>query len=84
MEQSLKTKVELVENLKEQLEQERKEKVLYRDLLHGYLGLVKLERRDLPNIEKKDLKSIKLSSKTFASKRAYLEDQFRPPEKKEQ
>lgn len=67
----------MTEYLKEQLEEQKKEKKLYQNLLHGYLGLVNVERKDLPEGEKKALKSIQMGGKTFAHQRRYLEKEFR-------
>lgn len=68
---------DFINHLKVQLEQERKEKKMYMDLLHGYLGLVNIPRRDLPETEKRELKNFKIPGKTFAHKRSYLENEFR-------
>lgn len=67
----------MIEYLKEQLEEQKKEKKLYQNLLHGYLGLVNVERRELPPEDRKELKSMKISGKTFAHQRRYLEKEFR-------
>lgn len=66
----------MIEYLKEQLEEQKKEKEQYRNLLHGYLGLVKIEQRELPDREKKELKNVRIGGHTFAHKRRYLEHEF--------